>query len=132
MRASVLLSALALLFTLAGCDSGPTEPVNISGSWTGSVTVNSVEATATLSLRQTGSTVTGTVDVNGFADAATLTGEIDGSRFTWTAQAASCILVEGITDVTGSNASIEGTVTFNGNACPQPTIVRGPLILTRR
>ena len=130
MRIALLF--LSLLFSLTACDSGVDESANVGGTWTGTVTIGT-DLTATLVLQQTGSTVTGTASINDIADVATLRGDIDGDRFTWTAQVASgCIVLDGTTDVNDAGAALNGTVEVDASSCPQPTIVRGPIMLTRR
>lgn len=131
MRPFLAPLTLVLFLAMSGCDSSAPEPAQVSGTWTGTVTLGA-NTTATLVLQQTGSVVTGTASVNGVADVATLRGDLDGTRFTWTAQAAGgCLVLNGTTDVQASGATLDGDVEVNGSNCPQPTIVRGPIILTR-
>jgi hypothetical protein len=140
MRRGFIAVVLASVVALAACsnnDSAPTtpsQPTNVSGTWTGDVSVLGNATRMTWTLSQSGTTVngpvllslpTGTVLMNGF-----LTGSISGTTLTYLISVAqggiplqpSCAgQITGTMAVTiGATSTLVGTPTISSSTCTPP------------
>lgn len=134
-RPIVTSLASLMLATLAGCGdaTGPGD-VTVSGTWAGSITLpNGYSASATL--QQTGSAVSGTMRVSGaFVQGLPITGDVAAANrtFTWLV-ARGCEVWGGVLNVDAGGATMSGPVTINRVGCqPAQSNGSGQLSLTRQ
>jgi hypothetical protein len=136
---------------LAGCGDSPMPAtptptaIDLSGTWSGTVTVLDAPATMTWTLTETGTAVTGpitlgpgngTIVLNGF-----LTGAISGSTLTYTIAivagnipsnpACTGQLGGTMTAAIGVTSTMNGTTAVNASSC-SPPYAGGNLTLTRK
>lgn len=133
-----LLPALgAALLTAAGCSDsnpgGPSSALAVSGSWSGSALLPN-GFTATLTLQQTGTSVTGTMRIAGVMGESPITGTVaPGNRtFTWQVNY-NCEIWSGVLTVASNNREMDGPLSINRSGCvPAQSSSSGTLSLDKR
>jgi len=119
-RAAVLLGGVLSL--AAGCSS-PASPSGsgssfaVNGSWTGTALLPNAYTT-TMTLQQTGMSVTGTMRIAGVIGTSPITGTVaSGNRtFTWQVNSG-CEVWSGTLTVASGNSEMKGPLTINRTGC---------------
>jgi hypothetical protein len=148
-KPSAFVLVLAALLGLAGACStktpaAPTAPTNVSGTWTGSLTVQGTTARMTWTLAQTDTSVTGPVNIgftsgtvllNGF-----LSGSVSGSSLGYTISVGpggipnqpACVGQFGgtMSATIGAPSTLTGPMNVTSSTCTVP-INTGTITLTR-
>jgi len=112
----------AVLLVAAGCSSpaspsGSGSSLAVNGSWTGTALLPNAY-TATMTLQQTGTAVTGTLRIFGVTPALPITGTVaSGNRtFTWQMNDG-CEVWSGTLTVASGNSDMNGPLTINRTGC---------------
>jgi hypothetical protein len=149
MQRVILGLVLAVVAAACNDSSSPSEPtpqtVNLSGTWTGNVSVQGASAQMVWTLSQTSDTAvsgpvriglpTGTVLLNGF-----LTGTLNGTVLTYTISVGpggiplspTCVgqLGGAMTATLGATSTLAGDFTVRSSTCPAP-VSNGTITLTK-
>lgn len=109
----VLLAAIA-----CGSPASPSSPtLSVAGSWAGTAELPNPYS-ATMSLQQTGSAVSGTMRIAGATAQVPVTGTVNsGDRtFTWRANY-NCEVWSGVLTIAGSAGTMNGPLTYDRSGC---------------
>ena len=132
-RRLLAIAATLALTTVAACsdDSTGVEGPDVSGSWSGVASFAS-GFSASMSINQTGTAVSGTMTVAGGFINAPVTGTVDptGRRLAW-AVLDGCEAWAGTLDIDGAATSMEGPILIDRSGCSSGSNTSGVLRLDK-
>ena len=121
------------VFVACGDIQASTEPLNVTGEWTGWITLEGRTAkSVAMSLEQTGSSVNGSMSIEGALTAAALQGTVDATGILrWGSHDSDCDFWTGQLVIAADHGTLAGPARVDETLCEGGSVVAGSMSVDR-